>query len=74
MAEVTSIRLDENRRKALEMIHAATKIPMSELIKQGIDRVIETYYVYIPEAEFRKQLNIIMQDSREYLKKLADED
>jgi len=73
MAEVTSIRLDEKRREALEQIHESTKIPISELVKQGVDRVIETYYVYIPDAEFRKQLSRIMGDSEDYLRRLADE-
>ncbi len=74
MTEVVSIRLDEKRRGALDQIHESTKIPVSELIKQGVDRVIETYYIYIPDPEFRKHLNIIMQDSEDYLRRLADED
>jgi len=74
MATVTSLRLDDKRKEALEQIHEATKIPVTELIKQGIDRVIETYYVYIPDAGFREQLNIIINDSDEYLRKLANED
>jgi hypothetical protein len=73
MAEVTSIRLDDKRRKALEQIHVSTKIPVSELIKQGVDRVIETYYIYIPDAQFRKQLSLVMGDSEDYLRRLADE-
>lgn len=74
MSVITSVRLDKERRKALDDIHAATKIPISELVKQGVDRVIETYYIYIPDAEFRKQLNIVMKDSTDYLRKLANED
>lgn len=74
MNEIKSLRLDSNRIKALEEIHQATKIPIPELIRQGIDRVIETYYIYIPDAEFRKQLNIVIQDSDKYLRRLADED
>ena len=74
MKEVLSIRLDQDKIKALEQIHEATKIPMTELIRQGVDRVIETYYIYIPDAEFRKQLNIVIQDSEDYLKRLANED
>lgn len=73
MAQVTSVRLDETRREALEQIHASTRIPVSELIKQGVDRVIETYHIYISDAEFRKQLNTIMQDSEPFLRRLADE-
>ncbi|OGX41836.1 MAG: hypothetical protein A3F87_01215 [Omnitrophica WOR_2 bacterium RIFCSPLOWO2_12_FULL_51_24] len=72
--EIMSFRLDKNRIKALAQIHQATKIPMTELLKQGIDRVIETYHIYIPDAEFRKQLNIVVQDSDEYLRRLANED
>lgn len=74
MKEVMSLRLDPNRLKALEQIHQATKIPVTELVRQGIDRVIETYYIYIPDAEFRKQLNIVVQDSEDYLRRLANED
>lgn len=74
MKEVMSFRVDENRIKALEQIHQATKIPVTELVRQGIDRVIETYHIYIPNAEFRKQLNIVVQDSDEYLRRLANED
>ena len=71
--QVMSLRLEQNRAKALEKIHQATKIPTTELIKQGIDRVIETYQIYIPDAEFRKQLNIVVEDSSKYLKKLAND-
>jgi hypothetical protein len=74
MKEVMSLRVDPNRLKVLEQIHKATKIPVTELVRQGIDRVIETYYIYIPDAEFRKQLNIVVQDSGDYLRKLANED
>jgi hypothetical protein len=72
MTIVKSIRIEKNRLKALEEINAATKIPVPELIKQGIDRVIETYAIYLPDEDFRKELNIVMSDSAEYLKKLAD--
>jgi hypothetical protein len=74
MKEIMSVRLDQNRIKALEQIHEATKIPMTELLRQGVDRVIETYYIYIPDVEFRKQLNIVIQDSEDYLRRLANED
>ena len=74
MKEILSLRIDPNRLKAIEQIHEATKIPITELVRQGIDRVIETYYIYIPDAEFRKQLNIVMQVSDEYLRRLANED
>lgn len=74
MKEVMSLRLDPNRLKALEQIHQATKISVTELVRQGVDRVIETYYIYIPDAEFRKQLNIVVQDSKDYLRRLANED
>lgn len=74
MSIVTSIRLDEKRREALDQITRTTKIPLSELLKQGIDRIIETYYIYIPDSEFRKQLNAVMKDSVDYLKKLANDD
>ena len=72
--QMVTLRLDKKKAKALEQIHEATKIPTSELIKQGIDRVIETYIIYIPDAEFRKHLNVVMQDSEEHLRKLANED
>jgi len=74
MREIMSLRLDPNRLKALEQIHQATKIPVTELVRQGVDRVIETYHIYIPDAEFRKQLNIVIQDGENYLRRLANED
>lgn len=74
MNAIKTVRLDKARLEALDQIHEATKISTSDLIKQGIDRVIETYYIYIPDAKFRKELNIVMQDSEDYLRRLADED
>ena len=74
MKEIMSLRLGSNRFKALEQIHQATKISVAELVRQGVDRVIETYHIYIPDAEFRKQLNIVVQDSEDYLKRLANGD
>ncbi len=68
-----SFRIDRKRDKALEMINKATKIPLSELIKQGLDRIIETYSIYISDANFRRELSNVMSDSEEYLKKLVDE-
>ena len=73
MTVIKSIRIEQNRIKALAQIHSATKIPISELIKQGIDRVIETYSVYIPDAEFRKELGIILVEDQKILEDLADE-
>ncbi len=70
---VKTFRLDQNRNKALDQIHEATRIPVTELLKQGVDRVIETYAIYIPDAEFRQELNCVMDDSEEYLRRLADE-
>lgn len=72
MTVIKSIRIEKNRIKALAKIHSATKIPVSELIKQGIDRVIETYAVYIPDAEFRKELGIILAEDQKILEDLAD--
>jgi len=74
MTVVKSIRIEQNRLKALEQIHASTKIPVPELIKQGIDRVIETYSICIPDPEFRKELGIILAEDYDILKGLADED
>jgi len=73
MTIVKSIRIEKNRLQALEQIHAATKIPVPELIKQGIDVVIGTYSIYIPDSEFRKELGIILAEDRDILKDLADE-
>lgn len=74
MTVIKSIRIEENRLKALEQIHGATKIPVPELIKQGIDRVIETYAIYIPDSEFRKELGIVLAQDQNILKELANED
>lgn len=73
MTIVKSIRIEQKRLKALEKIHLATRISVPELIKQGIDRVIETYSIYIPDAEFRKELGIILTEDHNILKDLADE-
>ena len=74
MKEAMSIRLEENKIRALEQIHEATKISVTELVRQGVDRVIETYSIYIPDAEFRKQLNLVFTDSDTYLRRLAKND
>ncbi len=72
--KVMSLRLDEKKITALKQITEATKIPMAELVKQGVDRVIETYQVYIPDAQFKKELNLIFDDSAEYLRRLAKDE
>jgi len=74
MKEVMSVRIDSKKKEALNQIHNATKIPITELVNQGVDRVIETYQMYIPDAEFKNHLGIILDDSEEYLKRLADDD
>ncbi|KPK98668.1 MAG: hypothetical protein AMJ95_03365 [Omnitrophica WOR_2 bacterium SM23_72] len=73
MTIVKSIRIEKNRLQALEQIHDATKIPVPELIKQGIDVVIGTYSIYIPDPKFRKELGIILAEDQDILKDLADE-
>jgi len=73
MTIVKSIRIEKNRLKALSRIHNATKIPVPELIKQGIDRVIETYAIYIPDAKFREELGIVLAEDSIILKDLANE-
>ncbi len=74
MAKTFSLRLDERKIMALNQIQNATKIPVPELVRQGVDRVIETYQIYIPDAEFRNELGLVFEDSKEYLRKLADEE
>lgn len=74
MGKVKSIRLDEKRLKMLKKISEATRVPESELIKQGLDRVMETYGIYLNDEKFKEELNFVMDDSEKYLKKLADED
>jgi hypothetical protein len=73
MTVVKSIRIEKNRLRALQQIHEATKIPVSELIKQGIDTVIGTYSICIPDPEFRKELGIVLMEDHQILKDLADE-
>lgn len=73
MTKVLSLRIEEKKMNALTQINEATKISIPELVRQGVDQVIRTYQIYIPDAEFRKALGLVINDSQESLRRLADD-
>ena len=73
MSKVLSLRIEEKKLNALVQINEATKISIPELVRQGVDQVIETYQIYIPDAQFRKELGLVISDSKDYLRRLANE-
>jgi hypothetical protein len=70
----TTVYITPDQEKELKALHAKTRVPIAEYIRQGIDLVLESNRAHLPgqmdlyEDPFQRQ-----SDPYEFFRKAADE-
>ncbi len=66
-----SLKLEERQLKLLEKVSETSHIPKSALIRQGIDLILERLRNDVLSPEFRREVDALLHEDRELLKRLA---
>ena len=66
-----SLKLEDRQVKLLEEAAKASRIPKSALIRRGIDLVLEQLKSDIVSADFRREVDAVLRQDHELLKRLA---
>ena len=66
-----SLKLEDRQLKLLEEASKASHIPKSTLIRQGIDLVLDRLREDVISPEFRREVDALLREDRELLKRLA---
>jgi hypothetical protein len=46
--QITTIYITETQHKTLKALHDRTKVPVAEIIRQGIDLILDKYKSHLP--------------------------
>lgn len=66
-----SLKLEERLLKLLEEVSRATRVPKSALVRQGIELILIRTKEDIVSAEFRREVDSLLREDHELLKRLA---
>jgi hypothetical protein len=66
-----SLKLEERQLKLLEEVSRATRIPKSALVRQGIELILLRAKEDVLSADFRREVDAVIDQDRELLKRLA---
>lgn len=66
-----SLKIEENQLRLLEAVSAETRIPKSTLIREGINFIIRQHKEDIVSADLQKEINLLLEEDKDLLKKLA---
>ncbi len=66
-----TLKLDNNQIKLLEEVSRATQIPKSALVRKGIDLILQQAKEDILSLELRQEIDALLNEDQELLKKLA---
>ena len=66
-----SLKLEDRQLKLLDQLSRATQIPKSALVRKGIDLVLQQGKDDLISPEFRRQVDALLSEDRELLKRLA---
>ena len=66
-----SLKVEERQLRLLEHLSQATRIPKSALIRKGIELVLQQAKDDVLSAEFRREVDAVLQDDETLLKRLA---
>ena len=66
-----SLKLDERQVKLLDEVSRSTRIPKSALVRKGIDLVLRQMKEDVISAELRREIDALLDEDRELLKRLA---
>ena len=66
-----SLKLDDRQLKLLEQVSRSTHIPKSALVRKGIDLVLLQAKEDVMSSDFRREVDALLSQDRELLKRLA---
>jgi len=66
-----SLKLEDQQLRLLEQVSRLTRIPKSALVRKGIDLVLQQAKEDVLSVEFRQQVDALLSEDRELLKRLA---
>ena len=71
MMKAISLKLEDRQIKLLEEVSRVTHIPKSVLVRKGIDLVIRQNREDVISLELRREIDELLREDRELLKRLA---
>ena len=66
-----SLKLEDRQLKLLGQVSRATRIPKSALVRQGIELILLRAKEDVVSADFRREVDALVNQDRELLKRLA---
>ena len=66
-----SLKLEDRQLKLLEQVSRATHIPKSVLVRQGIELILLRAKEDVVSADFRREVDALVNQDRALLKRLA---
>ena len=66
-----SLKLEDEQLKLLKQASKATHVPFSALVRRGVDLVLQQLKDDVVSADFRREVDALMSEDRELLKRLA---
>lgn len=66
-----SLKLEEKQVELLDQVSRATRIPKSALVRKGIDMVLREMKENVISAELRREIDELLTEDQELLKRLA---
>lgn len=72
MMKPISLKIEAKQLKLLEAVSKETHIPKSSLIRQGIELILRQHKEDAISASLQKEINSLLKEDKELLKKLSD--
>ena len=66
-----SLKLEDRQLKRLEQVSRATHVPKSALVRQGIELILLRVKEDVVSADFRREVDALVNQDRDLLKRLA---
>lgn len=66
-----SLKIEDRQLKLLEQVSRMSHIPKSSLVRRGIDLVLLQAKEDVLSIDFRKEVDALLSEDRELLKRLA---
>ena len=66
-----SFKLEDRQLRLLEQVSRASRIPKSSLVRKGIELILLQAKEDIISADFRREVDALLSQDRELLKRLA---
>jgi len=71
MMKAISLKLEDRQLKLLERVSRTTHIPKSSLVRKGIELILLQVKEDILSPEFRREVDALLRQDHELLKRLA---